>query len=80
MTSDIIDFRHQWVNMSSYYLYDDEDGNPVSMLYPANTEHSHNAVSMLGHRRRRWANIETALSEWYPYNIIVNDTERNNKL
>ena len=28
---------------------------------PANTRHSHNAVSMLGHRLRRWTNIETAL-------------------
>ena len=28
---------------------------------PANTGHTLNAVSMLGQRRRRWANIETAL-------------------
>ena len=28
---------------------------------PANTGHSPNVVSMLGQRRRRWANIETAL-------------------
>ena len=28
---------------------------------PANTGHSPNAVSMLGQRRRRWTNIETAL-------------------
>ena len=31
--------------------------------FPANTGHSLNAVSMLGQRRRRWANIETVLSE-----------------
>ena len=30
---------------------------------PANTGHSHNAVSMLGQRRRRWTNIDTALGE-----------------
>ena len=30
---------------------------------PANTWHSSNAVSMLGHRRRQWASIETALGE-----------------
>ena len=30
---------------------------------PANTRHSPNAVSMLVQRRRRWANIETALGE-----------------
>ena len=30
---------------------------------PANTGHSPNAVSMLGQRRRRCANIETALGE-----------------
>ena len=28
---------------------------------PANTEHSHRAVSMLAHRLRRWPNIETTL-------------------
>ena len=32
-------------------------------LCSANTGHSPNAVSMLGQRRRRWANIETALGE-----------------
>ena len=32
-------------------------------LNPANTGHSPNAVSMLGQRRRRCANIETALGE-----------------
>ena len=31
---------------------------------PANTGHPHNAVSMLGQRRRRWAYIETASCEW----------------
>ena len=31
---------------------------------PANTGYSPNAVSMLGQRRRRWANIETALGEF----------------
>ena len=30
---------------------------------PANTGHSPNNVSMLGQRRRRWANIETTLGE-----------------
>ena len=30
---------------------------------PANTGHFPNAASMLGQRRRRWANIETALGE-----------------
>ena len=30
---------------------------------PANTRHSPNAISMLGQRRGRWANIETALGE-----------------
>ena len=30
---------------------------------PANTGHSHNAVSMLAHRLRRWPNIETALGK-----------------
>ena len=33
------------------------------LSYPANTGHSPNAVSMLGQRRRRCANIETALGE-----------------
>ena len=32
-------------------------------LNPANSKHLPNAVSMLGQRRRRWANIETALGE-----------------
>ena len=32
-------------------------------IYPANTGHSPDAVSMLGQRRRRCANIETALDE-----------------
>ena len=32
-------------------------------VYPLNTGHSHTAVSMLGQRRRRWTNIETALGE-----------------
>ena len=32
-------------------------------LIKANTMHSPNAVSMFGQRRRRWANIETALGE-----------------
>ena len=31
--------------------------------YLANTRHSPNDVSMLDQRRRRWANIEKALSE-----------------
>ena len=31
--------------------------------HPANTGHSLYAVSMLGQRRRRWANIETELCE-----------------
>ena len=31
--------------------------------FSANTGHSPNAVSMLAHRLRRWANIETALGE-----------------
>ena len=31
--------------------------------YPVNTGHSPNAVSMLAQRRRRCANIETALGE-----------------
>ena len=35
-------------------------GDAVS---PAKTGHSPNAVSMLGQRRRRWPNIETALGE-----------------
>ena len=30
---------------------------------PANTDHSPNAVSMLGQRQRRWTNIETAVGE-----------------
>ena len=30
---------------------------------PANTGYSPNAVSMLGHRLRRWPNIEIALGE-----------------
>ena len=30
---------------------------------PANTEHLPNVVLMLGQRRRRWANIETAFGE-----------------
>ena len=36
---------------------------PLPCRLPSNTGHSPDAVSMLGHRRRRWANIETALSE-----------------
>ena len=40
------------------------DASPIFVgLTPANTGHSPNAVSMLGQRRRRWANIETALGE-----------------
>ena len=38
------------------------DRGPIS--YPANTGYSHNAVSMLAHRLRRWPNIETTLGEW----------------
>ena len=37
------------------------DTGPLS--YPANTGYSHNAVSMLAHRLRRWSNMETALGE-----------------
>ena len=33
------------------------------MSFPANTGHLPDAVSMLDQRRRRWANIETVLSE-----------------
>ena len=45
-------------------------------LYPANTGHSNNAVSMLGQRRRRWANIETILGEchvfaWYCFSHFI---------
>ena len=32
-------------------------------VWPSNTGHSPNAVSMLAHRLRRWPNIETALDE-----------------
>ena len=42
------------------------EANKLSFTYsaiPANTGHSPNAVSMLGQRRRRWTNIETALDE-----------------
>ena len=35
----------------------------VFIYYPANAGHSPNAVSMLGQRRRRCANIETSLGE-----------------
>ena len=43
---------------------------------PANTGHSPNAVSMLGQRRRRWTNIETALGEcpclmWYARRVDI---------
>ena len=34
-----------------------------SRTIPANTRHSPDAVSMLGQRRRRWTNIETAMGE-----------------
>ena len=38
---------------------------PIEWRYiPANMGHSPNAVSMLGQRRRRWANIDTALGEF----------------
>ena len=37
------------------------DTGPLS--YPANTGYSHNAISMLAHRLRRWPSIETALGE-----------------
>ena len=35
----------------------------ISRIPSPNTRHSTNAVSMLGQRRRRWPNIETALGE-----------------
>ena len=35
----------------------------IIAAYPANMRHSSNAVLMLGHRLRRWPNIETALGE-----------------
>ena len=35
----------------------------VFRAVPTNTVHSPNFVLMLGQRRRRWANIETALGE-----------------
>ena len=39
-----------------------------SVIYiPTNMRHSHNAVSMLGHRRRRWASIETAFGECHAF-------------
>ena len=38
-------------------------GPRVYFTFLENTGHSLNAVSMLGQRRRRWANIETALGE-----------------
>ena len=33
------------------------------MLSPANTRHSRNVISMLGQRRKRWANMEITLRE-----------------
>ena len=38
---------------------------------PANTGHSPNVVSMLGQRRRRWANIETTLGEFSMFAGLV---------
>ena len=39
-------------------------GSPThDRAYPAHTGHSPDVVSMSGQRRRRWANIETALGE-----------------
>ena len=35
----------------------------ITLIIPANTGHSTNAVSMLAHRLRRWPNIETTLGE-----------------
>ena len=40
---------------------------------PANTGHSPNTVSMLGQRRRRWANIETASGECLNVNIDLRE-------
>ena len=45
----------------------------------ANTGHSHNAVSMLGQRRRRWANIETALGEFPVFAGILQPRKQRNK-
>ena len=35
----------------------------LHLIFPSNTRHSRNAVSMLAHCLRRWPNIETALGE-----------------
>ena len=46
--------RRQWIAVEKH-LVD---------VYPANTGHSPNAVSMSAHRLRRWPNIETALGKF----------------
>ena len=47
----------------SIEIFHNSKGERVNEANPANTRHSHNAVSMLAHRLRRWPNIETALGE-----------------
>ena len=46
-----------FIGMTAHYIIDNKLHNP------ANTRNSPNAVSMLAHRLRRWANIETASGE-----------------
>ena len=42
-------------------------------VFPAYRRHSPNAVSMLGQRRRRWTNIETALGQCLAFaGLVVN--------
>ena len=52
------------VVFAGHCVVDQLAADTVPLSYPANTGYSHNAVSMLAHRPRRWPNIETALGEW----------------
>ena len=46
----------------------------IASTCPPNTGHSPNAVSMLGQRRRRWANnIETTMGEWLSHHTTSLD-------
>ena len=56
----------QWCVLNVHTLCD-------SKSYPANTRRSSNVVSMLGHRLRRWSNIETTLVERPVYASLLHE-------
>ena len=51
------------VSFAGHCVVGELAAHTAPLNYPANTGYSHNVVSMLAHRLRRWPSIETALGE-----------------